>query len=308
MKPKQLEIFVEAANQLSIRAAARQLGVSQPAVTKTVRDLETELGVPLVERSARGIRLTSYGEAFLPRARLLLADIRRTREELIQMRDGTFGTVAVGINASAAVAILPTAFSAFRAAAPMAFPRISEGLVRQLLAGLLDGSYDFVVAAMSAVTTGPSDFDPRFTYTELFTTRFIVGGRQGHPLVRCRSLRSLLDAEWLVPPGLTSASGSSGYMPTIFSAFGLPPPARIVEGLSLTIGLALMKHTDMIGLLFESHAKTNLDGSGIRRIPVREHFPDVKVYAIRRREEPLTPAARQFFACFMAAAKAFREG
>jgi hypothetical protein len=78
------------------------------------------------------------------------------------------------------------------------------------------------------------------------------------------------------------------YMPTIFSAFGLPPPARVVEGLSLKIGLALMRHSDTIGIQFNSHAKTNPDGSGIQRIPVTEYFSDGNIDRVRRREEPLT--------------------
>ena len=82
MKPNQLLAFVAVVEQMSIRGAARTLGISQPAVTKIVRELEREVGAPLVERSVKGVRLTPYGEAFAPRARLLLSDMRRARDEI----------------------------------------------------------------------------------------------------------------------------------------------------------------------------------------------------------------------------------
>jgi Bacterial regulatory helix-turn-helix protein, lysR family len=79
MKPNQLLAFVAVVDQMSIRGAARAIGISQPAVTKIVRELERELGVALVER-ARGVRLAPCGEAFAPRAWLLLADMQRARD------------------------------------------------------------------------------------------------------------------------------------------------------------------------------------------------------------------------------------
>ena len=63
MKPNQLHAFVAVVEQMSIRAAARVLGISQPAVTKIVRELEREVDAPLVERSVKGVRLTPFGEA-----------------------------------------------------------------------------------------------------------------------------------------------------------------------------------------------------------------------------------------------------
>ena len=98
MKPNQLLAFVAVAEQMSIRGAARVLGISQPAVTKIVRELERVVGAPLVARSVKGVELTAYGEAFAPRARLLLADMRRARDEIAQIRDGATGKISVAVS------------------------------------------------------------------------------------------------------------------------------------------------------------------------------------------------------------------
>ena len=78
----------------SLRAASRHLQLAQPALTRSVQELERELGVPLFERRARGMILTPMGEAFVRRASAVLSEVRRARDEVEQLHGGTRGRVA----------------------------------------------------------------------------------------------------------------------------------------------------------------------------------------------------------------------
>jgi DNA-binding transcriptional LysR family regulator len=88
MKLHHLRDIVAIAERGSLRAAARHLSVAQPALTRSVRELERELGVALFERRTRGMILTPMGNAFMRRARSILGEMRRARDEVEQLHGG----------------------------------------------------------------------------------------------------------------------------------------------------------------------------------------------------------------------------
>ena len=96
------------------------LFVSQPAVTRTIRELEICLGVPRVTRSARGAALTGFGQAFSARARLILEEGQRARDELAQLRSRDVGRVRFAASSLPAAALLSPAVQAFRRDMPLA--------------------------------------------------------------------------------------------------------------------------------------------------------------------------------------------
>ena len=98
MNLRQLRAFVLIAEHRSIRAAARALCVTQPAATRSLRELEQSLGAELVRRSAKGVELTPYGEALHKRAVLILQEARRAQEDIDQMRDGEGGTLNLALS------------------------------------------------------------------------------------------------------------------------------------------------------------------------------------------------------------------
>lgn len=297
MKNNQLQAFVAVADQLSIRGAARVLGVSQPAVTKIVRELERALGAPLVERSVKGVQLTPYGQAFAPRARLLLADMRRARDEIAQIRDGATGRIAVAVSTSAALTVLPAAFKEFHSRMPAVDVHFSEAVLPWMLMRMRDGTLDFAVAHVARQT-----LDPEFEGIELFPVRLAIGLRVDHPLRHCRSLTELHGAEWILPGEGELARES--VMP-IFSPIGLPPPARIIFGNSVTVALGLVGEMDLIGMFVEPLVDVAFQRYGLRRIEVEETLPTLSMCVIKRRGHALTPAAQQFVECVQRAGTPF---
>jgi DNA-binding transcriptional LysR family regulator len=93
---RNLEYFLAVVEHGSLRAAAQQLGVTQPALTKAVRRLEDSFGVLLFERRARGVALTTYGSALVRHARDLRSSVRAAWDELGALRTGSAGLVRVG--------------------------------------------------------------------------------------------------------------------------------------------------------------------------------------------------------------------
>src|SRR4029079_388563 len=92
-----------------VTAAAAHLNVSQPAVTKRIRELERTLGAPLIERSGRGVVTTRLGDAFLRHSRAALAEITRASEAIVELRSAQEPEVHVGALPNAAYGLVPMA-------------------------------------------------------------------------------------------------------------------------------------------------------------------------------------------------------
>jgi len=298
MKLHQLLAFVAVAEQRSIRGAARALGLSQPAVTKTVRELERDVGAPLVERSVKGVRLSVYGKAFAPRARLLLADMQRARDEIGQIRDGASGKLAVAVTTSVALTVLPAAFKDFHARLPAVDVQFSESVLPSLLARLSDGGLELAVAHVVPGTLGDA-----FEAMPLFMVDLVVGVRAQHPLRHARSLHELHAAEWILPG--EGEPGREAVAP-LFSPAGLTPPARVILGESVTVVLGLVGHMDLVGLFVSPLADFAFRQHGIRRVAIREQLPQLQVSVITLRGHRLTPTARHFVECLQRAASRYQ--
>src|SRR5579871_873266 len=107
MKLNQLRDVLAVASAGSLRAAARKLGVAQPALSRSIHELERELGVPLFERQSKGIAVTPIGEAFIRRATSVQAELQRAREEVSQMRGEAHGRITICLSTVPHIALLP---------------------------------------------------------------------------------------------------------------------------------------------------------------------------------------------------------
>src|SRR5262245_16695156 len=150
VKLNQVEEFVSIADAGSIRAAARARGVSQPAVTKNLKALERELGASLVQRTARGIDLTPFGQLFLTRARNVCRELERSRAELAQEMAGKAGEVVVGSGPGVGALLLPPAIARLYRQSPDAEVRIVEGMPHATLPRVRDGSFDLAIGPLPA--------------------------------------------------------------------------------------------------------------------------------------------------------------
>lgn len=126
-----IRAFVEVAREGSIRGASRALSISQPALTKAIKELEEGLSAQLFVRRSQGVALTENGESFYQYASLILEELRVAQDELLQRQGEQAGQINIGLGASVARSLMPSVICRFHQQHPLVKVRIMEG---QLLA------------------------------------------------------------------------------------------------------------------------------------------------------------------------------
>ena len=287
MKLAQLEYIVAIVEQGSLRAAARHLGLAQPALTRGVRALEHELGAPLFLREAQGMVLTPEGKMFHRRASAVVSDLRRAQEEIGQSLGSTQGSVTVGLSIMPHVGMLPHALPMFRRRYPEVELKLIEGLYPDIEAGLRDGKIDFYLGASPRREVLAQGLLSELLFKN---TRTVVG-RKGHPLAGAKSIKELVGAEW--------ASTSVDYnaaedLNALFAKYKMREPKILLQthsALSVIVGLA---YSDLLAMLPVQWNEFPLTRGVLQVVNIEEKLPAPSIVCIRRPELPLTPAAEYF--------------
>jgi LysR family transcriptional regulator of abg operon len=282
MKLHHFEEVVAIAERGSMRAAARHLQVAQPALTRSLALLERELGAPLFERRARGVVATPLGEAFVARARSILTEIRRTREEVEQLRGAGTGTVTVGLSIAAHLALLPPSLRPFRARYPDIRLHIIEGFYPTLEERLRDGTVDFYIGP-----DGGAQPVPQLSREVLFHNRRIVLCRAGHPLTAATSLRELVGQDWVTTSITADASDEIN---AFFARHGLAPPRLAVRSQSALTLLTCLANSDLLAMVPAQWERFEMTGKALTTIKVAEELTAPPLVLVRRADLPLTPA------------------
>ena len=280
-----LRDFVAIARTHSVRSAARTLRLSQPALTRSLQELETELGVSLVERHARGVVLTPAGERFLVRAQAALEEVRRGCEEAGQLRGELQGNVAVALSSAPVLSLLPQAYPAFRREWPAVRLRFVEGLFPAIEPMLRDGRLDFYMGPRPE-----SQLSSSYQVTLVHRNERVVLARRGHPLRDAGSLQALLEAEWIVT-GLREHLEAE--FEEQFSVLDLRSPRVVTIAESMMALLSLLATTDGLAFLPRQWADTPLFSHLLQPIAVRETLFAPDIVQVSRASLPLTPAAER---------------
>ena len=178
MELRHLRYFVAVAGEENISRAALKLHVSQPALSRQIRDLEDELRVLLLERSAKSVRLTEAGRAFLTEARAVLLRADEAVEKARAIAAGG-GELHVGYAPSLTARILPRTLRAFQTESPKVRVRLHDLSTDEMLAGLRAGKLQLAFAARPTSAMLRS-----FHFEELTRDPICLGVAPGHPLAR----------------------------------------------------------------------------------------------------------------------------
>jgi DNA-binding transcriptional LysR family regulator len=156
MELRHLRYFIGVAEEENVSRAALRLHVSQPALSRQIRDLEEELGFLLLERSAKSVRLTDAGRVFLIEARAVLQRAEDAVKAARAIATGEHGELHVGYAPSLTARILPPALRAFQAELPTVRVRLHDLSTEEMLAGLREGRLQiaFVVRLTPAMLRG----------------------------------------------------------------------------------------------------------------------------------------------------------
>jgi DNA-binding transcriptional LysR family regulator len=177
-----LRPFLAVARTGNLSAAARELAVSQPALTKSVRKLEQQFGVALFDRRARGMTLTPSGAALLAHARLIEAQCRFADAELEALAHGEGGQLRVGAGTYWGPTLVPLAIARLQSRFPRLRVSLEVGVNASILPRLYAGEFDLVMSALPEASTLPLGIQME-GLGQLHQR--IVAGRQ-HPLHRRR--------------------------------------------------------------------------------------------------------------------------
>ena len=287
LKLHQLRCLVMLAETGSIRGTSLALGVSQPAVTKSISELERDLKVSLVNRGTRGTTLTESGKALLPRARTIENEVRRAREDIEQIRHShdQQGSIGIGASALSAITLIPPALKALRQQYPRARLDIVDGLFPGVAGPLREGVLDVVLGPLP-----PPRMRGEFVYEQLFICPTFVVARRGHPLARSHRLADLAGAQ-RVTAGPLGRHGP--ILDELFSRNGMRKPSVSVRMDSLVPIQALIAGTDLLGIL----PKPLFDGLNnlpIEPIPIKDRVPEVAIGLFMRAGSRISPIAETF--------------
>ncbi len=286
MKLSQLREIVSIAEQGSIRAAARQLAIGQPALTRSLAELERELGASLFERRSRGVVATPLGQLFLRRAALIVHEMRRAREEVEQFGGSTTGTVTAGLSIATHLALLPAALQPFTRRFPDARLHIIEGFYPTLEPGLRTGSVDFYLGVDPGQTMVPD-----LTREVISQNNRTVLCRVGHPLQMATKLAALNGVKWATNSITLTDAGELG---ALFQQHRLPPPRIVLHSQSALTLMTCLLNSDLMAIVPVQWTGSALAKGLLTTVPIHEELAAPPVVLIKRADLVLTPAARYF--------------
>lgn len=143
MELRHLRYFIAVADELNFTRAAQHLGISQPALSSQIKQLESELGAPLFRRAARSVELTDSGKLMLEEARIILAEVERAKTGVARRARGETGTINIGsAGATYFHPLIPTIIREFRKEHPGVVLTPEESNTSMLVARLRAGAID----------------------------------------------------------------------------------------------------------------------------------------------------------------------
>lgn len=243
IKIRHLEAFVEVARQKSVGRAAITLSLTQPAVTRTIRELEQIVGAALIERDGRGIRLSHQGEVFLSHAGSGLAAVRGGIAALANVASIAGPPVRIGALPTVSATIMPGAVADFLDSGLKSQLRVTTGENRVLLDQLRKGDLDLVMGRMPAPENMTSlRFEP------LYRDRVVFVVAKNHPLSGLRQVAADILARHpvLVPP---PGSIIQPYVERLMLEQGMAQPVQAIETVSDSFGRAFLRSGDAIWII-----------------------------------------------------------
>jgi LysR family transcriptional regulator, regulator of abg operon len=267
----------------SINAAARQLGVAQPALSRSIRDLENDLGVPLLERRAHGAVLTSMGQVFVRRAAAAVSELRRARDEIDQLQGEVHGAVVACLSSSVHVMLLPDAIKPFHKRYPDVLLHLIEGVYPVVEQKLKNGEIDFYLGP--APDGGPAR---ELQLEKVFDNSRVVLARKGHPRAQAKSLSELTDVKWVSTSIMSHEENEVG---DAFARYNLPIPRIGLRAESALTWIIAVAHGDVMSMSPPHWLSSPLVRELIQRVPIKEELSAKPLVLIRRAAVPLTPAA-----------------
>ncbi|TDN63407.1 pca operon transcription factor PcaQ [Paraburkholderia sp. BL10I2N1] len=286
VKFRHLQCFLAVAQFGGVQKAAESLAITQPAVSKTVAELESILGVRLFERGRHGAVPTREGQLFMPHASACVSALRQGVDLLARAEGTAAATLDLGILPTVATAVVPPALKLFQTRWPHVVVRMVTASNTELLARLKAGTIEFAVGRLA---------DPErmigLSFEQLYREPLIAVVRAGHPLSTGAAPPAALLERFMVvlPPFGTLIRQSAE---SLLTAWGAPPLSSFVEMLSVSVGRALTLENDAVWFVPFSAVEYDLSRGELVRLPLPFAGTEEPVGLILRTDTQPSAAAR----------------
>ena len=287
LKTRQLTFLVRLDEERCLLRAAEMAGLTQPAASKLLREIESGLDVKLFDRHARGVTPTCYGEILIRHARVALSELGLAREEIAALKSGLSGKAAIGTVLSPGTHLVPRAIVRMKRQYPGVLACVEVGPSKELVRKLLQGDLDMVVGR---VLDCPRADDLVYERLAADEPHAVIAGAQ-HPLAGRKELQlqHLVEQPWILPP---AGSLVRDKLTDLFVQHGLARPTNIIETDSLPAITSLLRNSHMVVALPEE-AVQSCCKAGDLTVLVRNLPLSVGAFGlITRRHHKLSPGAQ----------------
>ena len=297
IKFRHLRTLVEVSRHQSVGRAAQVLNISQPAVTKTLRELESALGATLVEREGRGIRITHFGEVFLQHAGASLAAIQRGIDSVAREQANSGPALRVGALPTVSARIMPLAIEKFLALRTGNPVKITTGENVVLLEQLRLGQLDLVVGRLAApeLMTG-------LTFGHLYTEPVVFAVRKAHPLLQSAGFDFARIRDYIVIMP-TQGSVIRPYVERLLIAHGIGDFPSEIETVSDSFGRAMIRQSDAIWVISEGVVAPDIAAGDTAVLPIDTSETRGAVGLTTRADVPSPPGAELLARCLQDTAR-----
>lgn len=287
LRMRQVALILAVGEHGTLRKASGELGMTQPAATKMIHELESALGQKLFERVGRGQKLTPAGASVLGYFRGLRGSIESMTRELAELQLGSSGRVSVGSIMAPSPTLLTQAIIALKKAYPLLSVDVTLDTSDRLFELLREGVLDVAIGRVR----GEQWADYVFTPLENEELAIVVG--VDHPLGKRKSVpfASLLRYPWILQP---TGSPMREVLEQEFRMQQAPVPRGLIETASILTTTNLIAETDMIGVVPQSIADTYARHGLLRVLPCHIQHKMEAFGSITRRDRPLSEATRFF--------------
>jgi molybdate transport repressor ModE-like protein len=285
---RELRVLAAAVRCGSVAKAARELGLTQPAVSKAIASLESTLGAQLVERSALGVEPTAAGRLLLARSTNIFDELKQAARELEILAHPLGGELNVGASAALSAGLLPAILTEMQKRRPAIRHFAVEAEQSILFRELRARAIDLALARERGE-------DSEIHFEKLFDERLLVVVPVAHPLARRRSVKlsDLLQARWILP----SPDSFVGRMVRdAFEQHGLALPSGSVTTMSVLARFELLASGDFVTTLPESLLRFSHTHPPVAILPM-DPFLIAPVGVARLKRSSVSPVARLFVEC-----------
>lgn len=286
IKFRHVQCFVEIARHRSLKRAADRLFLTQPAISKTLKELEDILGAQLLNRSRAGVTLTREGDVFLQFAEMSVGALQQGIDGVGQVSAAGGQTLTVGALPSVAAWLLPVVVREMAEVAPDVVLRVLDGPHAYLVDRLRQGALDLVIGRLGAPETMQ-----QLSFTQLYNEHVEFVVRPGHPILNDPRLERI--AEWPV----VYPSPGSAILPLVerfLIANGMGDLPRKIETVSGAFGRVHVRNSDAVWIISAGVVANELAEGRLVRLPIDTALTRGPVGLMARPDEDPSPPQRLF--------------